>query len=276
MLFWKWKSKKKPVLYLKTVRFFPAGTYYWQNPLNKAQEVDVFLVGGGAGGGMNGSGSGYTKTFRGSNYAGSGWQTVDETSYPDAIAGGRDGNAISVSANEIIEIIVGAGGNGRYNHPDGVNYSDGQSGGFSQFKNSNYRANGGIHPAGYQSDGAAGGSGGSKYGSAAQAVGASNGGNGYGSQSKGQGHTTRDFGENTGLINAGGGGGSVVSGTGVGAGGSSNYVQGSGANGSTPLQGNGGGGYGGGGGANSATGMPSTGGKGGDGTVLIRFLSPVP
>lgn len=120
-------------------------------------KVDVFVVGGGGGGG------GYVKTFR------------------DVI----------VTPGEVIPIVIGAGGNaagGASNHTAG-------SGGYSEFKNSAYRANGGsggrVDFDNYRSHGGAGGSGGgagrdggtggSPYNGNHGAVGGGNGGVGAGS-----------------------------------------------------------------------------------------------
>ena len=99
------------------IRFYPAGNYTWTVPAG-CREVDVFLVGGGGGSGYNGNaagaGGGYTKTFK-----------KDTT-------GWKDGDAIPVTPGQAIPIIVGAGGNVRAN------------GGYSQFLNISYRANGGY------------------------------------------------------------------------------------------------------------------------------------
>lgn len=105
-------------LQLFTKRFYPAGNYTWIVPKG-CREVDVFLVGGG-GAGHNGSGGGggYTKTFKKDT---SGW---------------RDGDAISVAPGQSIPITVGKGGIGGYSEVA-------PNGGYSQFLNSSYRANGG-------------------------------------------------------------------------------------------------------------------------------------
>lgn len=84
---------------------------------------------------------------------------------------------------------------------------------------------------------------------------------------KGQGHTTRDFGESGGKRNAGGGSGETNTGV-VFQGGISDYSEGSGTGGSTKGSGKGGGGYGGGGGGVRYSMVYA--GAGGDGTVLIR------
>ena len=137
----------------------------------------MFLVGAGGGCSHNntigvpgGGGGGFTKTFKRDT------------------AGYRDGNAITVTPGQTIEIIVGAG-------------VSGANGGYSQFMNSNYRAEGG-HLSQWNGDGN-GGSGGVGTGRSTHSVGGSDG-TGSGGTS-GQGHTTRDFGEPNGKRNAGGG-----------------------------------------------------------------------
>lgn len=81
------------------------------------QSVSISIGAGGSGNG-SGAGSGYTKTFK-----------------KDSI-GVKQGNQVSVVPGQSIEIIVGKGGEGLYyGYPD--------TGGYSQFMNSNYRANGG-------------------------------------------------------------------------------------------------------------------------------------
>ena len=109
---------RRKKLQLFTKRFYPAGNYTWIVPKG-CREVDVFLVGGG-GAGHNGSGGGggYTKTFKKDT---SGW---------------RDGDAISVAPGQSSPITVGKGGIGGYSEVA-------PNGGYSQFLNSSYRANGG-------------------------------------------------------------------------------------------------------------------------------------
>ena len=109
-------GSREKKLFIK--RFYPAGDYTWTVP-GGCTEVDVFLVGGGgAGGNGSGGGGGYTKTYKKDT---SGW---------------RDGDVISVVPGQLIPIIVGKGGIGLYS---GV----APNGGYSQFLNSSYRANGG-------------------------------------------------------------------------------------------------------------------------------------
>lgn len=221
-------------------RFYPAGTYNWTVPAG-CTSIDVFLV--GAGGGAKDTmpgGGGYTKTFK-----------KDTT-------GWRDGDAIPVTPGETIQIIVGRGSSG--------------DGGYSQFKSSSYRANGGKAGSGSGSS-SKGGDGGSEaavqYGSPG-----TDGSNGSGSgftPGSGQGYTTRDFGESNGKRNAGGGTCNRASSQG----GVSDYTEGTGGSAYTSqsdqenagISITGGGGYGSGG---SGSTHPSYVGIGGDGTVLIR------
>lgn len=250
-------NKREKQLFIK--RFYPAGTYAWTVPAG-CEEVDVFLVGGGGGSGNgSGAGSGYTKTFK-----------------KDSI-GVKQGNQVSVVPGQSIKIIVGKGGEGLYyGYPD--------TGGYSQFMNSNYRANGGNpsgngllngeNSTGGPYTGGNGGSGGSvdqlgdefyagSDGSDAPGITDNNGvyhqpGTKYGG-GKGQGYTTRDFGEPTGKRNAGGGGADRNRDNGNG--GESDYDEGCGAGRGTRKSG----GYGGGGCGSYGT--------GGDGTVLIRYYA---
>lgn len=220
-------------------------------------EVDVFLVGGGGGSGNgSGAGSGYTKTYKRNNI------------------GIKQGSQISVTPGQEINIIVGKGGAGLY-------YGYPEKGGFSQFMNSSYRADGGNpsgngllngeNSTGGPYTGGNGGSGGSVDQSGDEFYAGSDGsdapgitdGNGiyhppgtkYGG-GKGQGYTTRDFGEPTGKRNAGGGGADRNRDGGMG--GESDYDEGCGIGRGNRKSG----GYGGGGCGSKGT--------GGDGTVLIR------
>ena len=165
------------------IRFLTSGTLTFTN-LNGAEGgIDVFLVGGGGGtkwsvGGKihsGGAGGGYTQT----------------------------GKAIPVTTNTPYTIDIGSGGIGAAD--GGTTSAFGLSSG------------GGGHPTG--SDGAAGGSGGGGYvhANSSGTSGAGNGGSdgsdgiaassGGGDGGKGQGTTTREFGEENGKLYAGGGAG---------------------------------------------------------------------
>lgn len=235
-------------------RLFPAGTYNWTVPAG-CTSVDVFLVGGG-GGGRNaiGGGGGYTKTYKA------------------ATTGYRDGEAIPVTPGQSIQVIVGKGGLG-------TNYTtqSRQQAGYSQFMNSSYKAKGGW--SGYWVStsniyyGGDGGSGGGGENAANHRPGSDGGNAAVHQGGKGQGHTTRDFGDSSETANAGGGSctsvGDITLGYSVGKGGTTTR-NGAAAN-QTYF---GGAGYGGGGAGFSYGGISSSGsnvgGDGGDGTVIIR------
>ena len=249
-------GSREKKLFIK--RFFPAGNYTWTVPAG-CTEVEVFIVGGGGGtytayngAGTGGSGGGYTKTYRGKGYV-----KPSSGTWMGAYYDGRDGDAIKVTNGQSISIIVGAGGNGA-------------NGRYSQFMNANYRAEGGEVGNTNNNTGGNGGSGGGGGNAGNDRNGGSDGADGGGTtKGKGQGHTTRDFGEPHGKINAAGGGayGNQV-------GGESDYIDGKGENGGFRSDvnlygGYGGGGYGGGAGSIVNSGASSN--KGGDGTVLIRY-----
>lgn len=225
-------------------RFFPAGNYTWIVPPG-CTEVDVFLVGGGASGSAAGGGGGYTKTYK------------------KNLTGWRDGNFVPVAPGQSISVIVGAGGagvnQGEWNNP-------GLPGGYSQFLNSSYRANGG-NPGNISNAGSGGSAGAFAWDQETAPNVGSDGSSSTGQRGKsapGQGHTTRDFGDATGKRNAGGGGGDT--GGPSNPGGISDYATGSGGRSNIST---GGGGYGGGGAGSRYANQVS--GKGGDGTVLIRY-----
>lgn len=107
----------------------------WTVPAG-CQKVDVFLVGGGAGGAYAAGGGGYTKIFY----------------------------DIPVTPGASIPCIIGAGGG-----LGGMSYGDSKNGGHSQFMNTSYRALGGkivienISPSNANTTGGDGGSGGAGY-----------------------------------------------------------------------------------------------------------------
>ena len=255
-------SNREKKLFIK--RFYPAGNYTWTVPLG-CTEVDVFLVGAGGGcyfvpnwGPFGGGGGGYTKTYRGHGYIAPPTGTW-EGSYEE----GRDGNAITVTPGQIVNIVVGAG----------VNAGDG---GYSQFLNSNYRSEGGKTGRAWTAGGNGGSGGSSIYDGNTSYSGGSDGSDGLGNKpGKGQGHTTRDFGEPTGKRNAGGGTNiyKLPEAVFIPEGGKSDYVEGTGEYHSTVHDGwhpgFPGGGYGGGAGSSADENHWDT--KGGDGTVLIRY-----
>lgn len=207
------------------IKFLSSGTL----TMNYSYIIDAFLVGGGGGGGgpitdvrWGGGGGGYTTTKK----------------------------SVAVS-NKSYTITIGAGG-GRGSWTNG---GDGEP--TSAF---NITAKGGS--GGYCSDSQSGGNGGSG-GGGYKSTGGSNGGDGGGIDGgKGQGTTTREFGESNGTLYSGGGGG--------GSGGSGNvYSGGSGGGSNTGIDAadNTGGG---GGAARYGNDYGNKGGDGGSGIVVIR------
>lgn len=209
------------------IKFLSSGVLTW---LSEDTEIDVFLVGGGGGGGNTGGGGGYTKTQKN----------------------------LKLTNSQRVSIEIGSGG------------SSGTSGGASKF--GTLIANGGTNSGD-------GGSGGGEYGfnSALGEVRGGDGGSdgadgGRGSPSdgdigRGQGSTTREFGEPGETLYSGGGGGSA-------SGNSENQATGGNGGNGSPLLATGGGsstysasgkpggGYGGGGGGYT--------GRGAQGIVIIR------
>ena len=199
--------------------------------------IDVFCVGGGGAGG-----SGYWDAGNGYGKAGSGGYTTTQKSVQSA-------------ANVSYNIVVGAGGQSAF-------ASGGNTTAFG------VAAGGGTK--------LGGGSGGGAYGNREVNNGGSDGGNGdpqdaanigidhWGSPGKGQGTTTREFGESTGTLYAGGGGaggnGSAQAHGGAGGGGNGAW------NGHQPTSG---GENTGGGGGGMYYGLTNV-GKGGSGIVVIR------
>ena len=233
------------------IKWLSSGKLTW---LSENTVIDIFIVGGGAAGGNaggrwgfnDGGGGGYTKTVK----------------------------KITLTKNQTIDIVIGAGG-----------IENGAAGGTTQFGehsvNGGYQKNGGsgggagMNGSGYYIHAGNGGTDGADGGAADVSVSTYPGG-------KGQGSTTREFGEPDGEVYGNGGGGSAVAtdGTtpvtgGVGASGSPK-LSGDGQRGpSVGSPGTGGGGYGAGGGA--ATGSSSSssstiykGGAGSQGIAIIR------
>ena len=161
------------------IKFLTSGVLTFTKLGNAKNGIDVFLVGGGCAGG-----SGSWDANNGYGKAGSGGYTKTQ-------------KGIQIAANTAYNIVVGAGGQSAF-------ASGGNSSAFS------------IIAAGGTKLG--GGSGGGAYGNNQINNGGSDGGNGdpqsttnigadsYGSPGKGQGTTTREFGESTGDLYAGGGG----------------------------------------------------------------------
>lgn len=216
------------------IRFLTSGTLTFTN-LNGAENgIDVFLVGGGAGGGRAAGGGGYTKTLK----------------------------AVKVSVGTAYLIEVGAGGiAGVGNSKAGS--AGGTSNAFGASANGG-KANGTTSFVG--SDGGSGGGAGSANGAGGK--GGSDGSDGFSrdgthrDSGKGQGTTTREFGEPGGKLYAGGGGGvgtTTPANGGAGGGGAGGNTSGGATSGETNAGG------GGGGAANN-----KAGGSGGSGIVVIR------
>ena len=215
--------------------------------LGEDLSVDVFLVGGGGGGSISGGGSGYTYTAK----------------------------QVTIHKNERITVTIGSGGAGV------STTGTGKTGGTTSF--GSYQALGGNGARSFTGgDGGSGGGAGvntntSGVRSGSAGCDGSDGGNtSYSSKytgGKGQGTTTREFGELGNPLHAGGGVGAYVSGKGSPG---TACADGSGPNGETGKNGPnssglydlvgclGGCGYGGGGGGGSV------GGAGSDGVVIIR------
>lgn len=222
------------------VELLTSGTLVFINPA----VIDVFLVGGGGAGGYignnvkdagcGGGGGGYTRTIR----------------------------KIPVTANQSIPVTIGAGGALR------------QNGGATSF-GTEYTVNGGVSPyvnADGRVIGGAGGSGGgggvtysNDYGSGGSD--GANGETGYPSTvigGRGQGSTTREFGEESGKLYAGGGGGGritidhipVISKGGDGGGGAGAWV----SSGKYQV---------------ASAGVPNTGGGGGGRATYSSYSSPL-
>ena len=219
------------------IKFLTSGTLTFTKLGSAKGGLDVFCVGGGGAGG-----SGYWDAGNGYGKAGSGGYTTTTKS-------------IQVTANTNYSIVIGAGGQSAF-APGGSTSAFGVT------------ANGGTK--------LGGGSGGGAYGNRDVNNGGSDGGNGdpqdaanigidhWGSPGKGQGTTTREFGESTGTLYAGGGGaggnGSKQAKGGRGGGGNGAW------NGHQPTSGAANTGGGGGGMYANLTNV----GKGGSGIVVIR------
>ena len=198
------------------IRFLTSGTLTF-SALNGADKgIDVFCVGGGAGGQRN-EDSGYGTMRPG---GGGGYTTTTKK--------------VSVKENTSYPVVVGAGG--AYSGYVSLGSYGNNGGNTSAF---GCTANGGK--AAYSDHGnAPGGNGGSGGGSSGGGAGGTNGGNGdgaSGSQGRGQGTTTKAFGESSGELFSNGGGGGSNSASGA---------------------------------ANSGTGGGGAGGSGGSGIVIIR------
>ena len=212
------------------IKFLSSGVLEW---LSEDAQIDVFLVGGGGSGSAGGGGGGYTQTHKKQN----------------------------LEKNQRVQIYVGAGG------------EDG-SGGTSYYGNLYAQGGTSTHSNGIGGDGGSGGGGGERGSdpynpSGTAGRGGSDGGNGedlssYSYGGRGQGRTTREFGEPEGALYSGGGGGRDLYGGAPGGEGTP-VIAAHGASAGNLRGGGPGGGYGGGGGGSS-----SGKSKGAQGIVIIR------
>ena len=218
------------------IRFLTSGTLTFTN-LNGAENgIDVFLVGGGGGGSRAAGGGGYTKTLK----------------------------AVKVTVGTAYAIEVGAGGIAGVNNSK-AGSSGGTSNAFGASANGGEaKTNGATSFVG--ANGGSGGGAGSSNGSGGR--GGSDGSDGFHrngtnqDSGKGQGTTTREFGESGGKLYAGGGGGvgtTTPANGGAGGGGAGGSTRGGATSGETNTGG------GGGGAANR-----KAGGAGGSGIAIIR------
>lgn len=228
--------------------------------MKKDIEVDAFLVGGGAAGtpgtfsngGKGGGGGGYTKTLQGRLLEkGIGYQVVIGDGGKGGLSSDRDTAALGGSTTFLGETVEGGKVNISGIAATAIGGNGGSGGG------------GGT----YKASGRGGGYGGSN-GSNGESVGTNTGTAG----GTGQGTTTREFGESSGKLYAGGGGGGAYSGKGGsgGEGGGGNGAQGYSdqAGSGTPNTGGGGGGaafY-----ENQSASSYKYSGSGGSGIVCIR------
>ena len=223
------------------IKFLTSGRF---TPL-VAMNIDAFLVGGGTGGNVGGTG-----TTSNSGGGGGGGRTVTASS-------------IALTANQECIISIGSGGGSS---------SAGQSTtGFGQTALS-----GTVNASKYKGNAGGSGGGGGAQGYTGAGAGGTNGGNGVAGNfaaGTGQGTTTREFGEVTGTLYAGGGGGgggpysTSPQGAAGGAGGGATGGARQGGKGANAAANTGGGG-GGGGAKDGAAG--GSGGTGGSGIVVIR------
>ena len=217
--------------------FKTSGTLRFSSLGNCAGKADVFCVGGGGGGGA------YSRSYYGGGGGGGGSAVTSK------------GKSIAINTDYVITIGSGgaassAGGN---TSALGVSAAGGGTGG-----DYGYGGNGG-------SGGGAGGYSSTKAGGNGGSNGSDGTANTANAQGKGEGTSTRAFGESGGTLYAGGGGG----GSGISSSGSTSAAGSGGAGGGAAGNGNNASNNtgGGGGGAKAKTG---SGGKGGSGIVLIR------
>lgn len=231
--------------------FTASGT--WTCPAGVRTITRAFLVGGG-GGGM----AGQTKSNSSPRYGGGGGGGGYTTTVKN----------VSVTPGQNYSVVVGAGGS-----PNSPNSSGGTSsisgiasanGGKTDYGSSGGDGGSGAGSGGESGSSGSGGNGGSDGGDGARNAAGMVGG-------KGQGSTTRKFGESGNTLYSGGGGGGggqphPGGAGGNGGGGAGGNVLNAGTNGAANT-----GGGGGGGGVNYASDEPKSGGWGGSGIVIIEW-----
>ena len=230
--------------------FTASGT--WTCPAGVRTITRAFLVGGGGAGG-SGDHSGNSKPWYGGGGGGGGYTTTVKN--------------ISVTPGQKYAVVVGSGGTPQTSGTGGTSSIAGIA-----------SANGGTNCLGsYGEDGGSGaGSGGESGSSGSGGNGGSDGGDGARNAAgmvggKGQGSTTRKFGESGNTLYSGGGGGGggkphPGGAGGNGGGGAGGNVLNAGTNGAANT-----GGGGGGGGVNYVSDEHKSGGKGGSGIVIIEW-----
>lgn len=239
------------------VELLTSGTIVFLEP----KVIDVFMVGGGGCGsgsknasrGVGGGGGGYTRTIRNLT-------VIENTSIPVTIGAGAV-NYSTAGSSSFNNLTVKGGNNG--GNPNGG--AGGSGGGGGVAVNSEYGAGG--------SNGANGETGFIVSPGGKNSVGGS-----------GQGFTTREFGESTGKLYAGGGGGGrfMTSGTpiismgGTGGGGSGSWVNLNITNSQAPTAGVANTGGGGGGGCGDSNYNEIPGAPGGSGIVCFRVAQELP
>ena len=176
------------------IRFLTSGTLTFKELDGAKDGIDVFLVGGGAGGEVSGGGGGYTGTEKNVSL-------LEDTGY---------------------EIVVGEGGGKHTRGEESSAFGITVEGG--NISTGSYNVNGGAGGSG------GGGAGGDKYAGGNGGYNGSDGvgmSSGYSSGGEGQGTTTKEFGEENGKLYAGGGAGSGAGGYaygGEGGGGDGHYL----------------------------------------------------
>ena len=176
------------------IKFLTSGTLTFTNVGNGINGIDVFCVGGGGGGG-----GGYGPSYTGGGGGGGGYTKTSK--------------GVTVNAGTAYSVTIGSGGTPSYAQQTAAG-SGGTTSAFGVSAAGGAGGYGGYYGGGVGGKGGSGGgSGGQMYNGIDAGVGGENGGNGTNASNgtseggKGQGSTTREFGENSGTLYSGGGGG---------------------------------------------------------------------